>query len=298
MYYFVYAMSIKDKDITAALSFQDKETAMRAYEVALQEMTKTHSTYGFHFGYTDGIEIKDDDYTDVTRVKIDYPLSSERGYQEGWYTSAFFDNDDFEAAECNTKIILTEDAMSDSRQDIQFMRYVKLIADDVPISDIENHEPTTVPPRKKETIASPVESDIADYPHMTQAASGRGVSIPAVKAFQASIEPANAPGNVNIKNPKSISDPVVKAIENQTKEIQRQTAILENMGESSGRNTAKWLLKSDLAGTRVDLQEEILSEMGFEPIEVTDLLYPNADKRRIISQRISKNKKKSKKKAP
>jgi len=67
----------------------------------------------------------------------------------------------------------------------------------------------------------------------------------------------------------------------------------EALGEAIGRHTAKWLLKADMANTHKELQEEILSDMGFLPIEVTDKLYPNAnpDDRRGISQRISRQNK-------
>ena len=56
---YVYALNIKEKEITAALSFQDKETAKRAYEAAFRGMEeKKHHTYGFHFGYTEeGLQI-------------------------------------------------------------------------------------------------------------------------------------------------------------------------------------------------------------------------------------------------
>lgn len=135
-----------------------------------------------------------------------------------------------------------------------------------------------------------------EAPPIFIAASGRGNPQSAVDTTQNTIEWADAPANVNIENPKEISDPFVKAIEKQTKEIQKQTAILENIGESTGRNTAKWLLKADMSQNNKELQEEVLSDLGFEPIETTDKLYPNASKseRRTISQRISKNKNKKK----
>ena len=69
------------------------------------------------------------------------------------------------------------------------------------------------------------------------------------------------------------------------------------MAESTGKNTAKWLLKADMANHCQDLQEQILSEMGFTPMEVVDKLYPNATptERREKSQKISNNKGKRKK---
>ena len=149
--YYVYALNIKEKEITAALPFQDKEAAKWTYEVALREMEeKKYSTFGFHFGYTeDGLQIRDDDFTEVSRVKIEYPLSSRHGYQEGWTRPAIFETNDFEEAECNTAIILAEDTLSDNRRDIQFMHFVK-------------------------EELSLLKTDAADCPHMTQAVSRRG----------------------------------------------------------------------------------------------------------------------------
>jgi hypothetical protein len=120
-------------------------------------------------------------------------------------------------------------------------------------------------------------TDTADYPHkMTQAATGVGIQKSAVEAYQDSIEWADAPPIIHINgiNP----------------------AEREALGESIGRNTAKWLLKVDMSKTNKELQENVLSDMGFEPIEIAKKLYPNAQKKecRKISQRISKNKNKQK----
>ena len=75
-----------------------------------------------------------------------------------------------------------------------------------------------------------------------------------------------------------------------------QDVDIEALGESIGRNTAKWLLKADLSKTNQELKEEVLSEMGFFPIEITDLLYPSLEKskRRAKSQKISKKQSKKK----
>jgi len=75
-----------------------------------------------------------------------------------------------------------------------------------------------------------------------------------------------------------------------------QDVEIEALGESIGRNTAKWLLKADMSQTNQKLKEEVLSEMGFSPIETTDMLYPNLPKRkrRAKSQEISKKHSKKK----
>jgi len=116
------------------------------------------------------------------------------------------------------------------------------------------------------------EDGIADLPRMTQAASGRGNPKSAVEAaYQESIEWADEPADVNLKK----IDPAER----------------EALGESIGRSAAKWLLKADMSKTNRELQEEVLSDMGFAPVEVTEKLYPNASEseRRKASQRISKN---------
>jgi len=83
----------------------------------------------------------------------------------------------------------------------------------------------------------------------------------------------------------------------ETAVVEVDPAEREALGESFGRNTAKWLVKMDMAKTNMELQEEVLSEMGFTPIEVTDMLHPNTDDRRGVSQRIS-NESKARKKKP
>ena len=60
--------------------------------------------------------------------------------------------------------------------------------------------------------------------------------------------------------------------------INRQTAVLEGMPVSIGREVAKWLIKADLPNVRKELQESALLEMGFRPVEIVDILYPNLGK--------------------
>ena len=76
--------------------------------------------------------------------------------------------------------------------------------------------------------------------------------------------------------------PIVEAID-------RQNAILEQLGESIGKSTARWLIKANLPGKQSELQESVYLELGFQPVEVVDLLYPNLDKtdRRAKAQAIS-----------
>jgi len=76
--------------------------------------------------------------------------------------------------------------------------------------------------------------------------------------------------------------------------IDRQTAVLEGLAESIGREVAKWLIKADQPGIRNELQEEILADMGFRPVEIVDRLYPNLGKSqrrakaKSISERLQK----------
>jgi hypothetical protein len=103
-------------------------------------------------------------------------------------------------------------------------------------------------------------SDVTDYPFMIQAANGRGVPKSAVEACQESIEWAEEPANVNIENPKGISDPIVKAIDKQTKEIQKQTAILENL-----KNEPKSVYLTDKPITTKSLQKPNEKDGFWEP---------------------------------
>jgi len=84
---------------------------------------------------------------------------------------------------------------------------------------------------------------------------------------------------------------IVKPIE---EAINRNTAAVERLPESIGREVAKWMIKADLAKTCRALQEQVLSEMGFQPVEIVDLLYPNVGKkdRRTKAQAVSKRTKK------
>jgi hypothetical protein len=62
---------------------------------------------------------------------------------------------------------------------------------------------------------------------MTYAANGSGVSVPAAVAYQASIEPANTPANVLIKNRKPIAVRDNEVIE----AIKENTAVLKEWGQ-------------------------------------------------------------------
>ena len=85
----------------------------------------------------------------------------------------------------------------------------------------------------------------------------------------------------------TVVNPIVNALE-------RQTTALESLGDTIGRSTAKWLELANLPSVRGELQEDVLSELGFRPVEVVDLLYPNLgkDDRKTKRQAISKRRKK------
>jgi hypothetical protein len=125
------------------------------------------------------------------------------------------------------------------------------------------------------------EADIATYPRVIQAASRGGYKkagkTTAEKAYQKSIEWTSRSSDVTL-----IFAPAER----------------EALGEAVGRNVAKWFLKMDMSKANSEFQEEILSDMGFEPVEIVEKLYPNVDgnKRRKHAQRISKNKSKRNKK--
>jgi len=72
--------------------------------------------------------------------------------------------------------------------------------------------------------------------------------------------------------------------------IDRQNAILVQLGETIGKSVARWLIKANLPGKQSELQCVVYLELGFQPIEIVDLLYPNLDKsdRRAKAKAISK----------
>jgi len=176
---YVYAFDLAREKITVALSFQAEGTAMLACESARYEMEKKHVTEGFHFDYKLVSRIRDTCFPfsvnssdENPRVRIELPPWN--GYRNG--KSIVLNIDVFEVAEQFTEKILAE-GTSSNRQDIQFMRYVKLIADGIPVSDFEKYEPTATP--------SPVEMDIAAKPFMTQAATKKNKSTKQRKSNEA-----------------------------------------------------------------------------------------------------------------
>ena len=72
--------------------------------------------------------------------------------------------------------------------------------------------------------------------------------------------------------------------------INRQNAILELMGETIGKSVARWLIKTNLPAKQRELQCVVYLELGFQPTEIVDLLYPNLGKtdRRAKAKSISK----------
>ena len=89
----------------------------------------------------------------------------------------------------------------------------------------------------------------------------------------------------------TVINPIVNALE-------RQTTVLEALGDTIGRSTAKWLELANLPGVQGELREDALLELGFQPVEVVDFLYPNLGKdarktkRTAICKRRSKSQKK------
>ena len=60
--------------------------------------------------------------------------------------------------------------------------------------------------------------------------------------------------------------------------INRQNALIEGLPDAIGRAMAKWLIKADLPNVGNPLRETVLAELGFQPAEIVDLLYPNLGK--------------------
>jgi hypothetical protein len=57
-----------------------------------------------------------------------------------------------------------------------------------------------------------------------------------------------------------------------------ESAAFQRILDAIGRSTAKWLIKADLPNVRKELHEEALSDLGFQPVEIVDILYPNLGK--------------------
>ena len=85
----------------------------------------------------------------------------------------------------------------------------------------------------------------------------------------------------------TIVTPIVNAID-------RQTYALEALADKIGHSTAKWLELANLPNIRNELREDAYSMLGFSPVEIVDILYPNLgkDDRKTKRQAISKRLKK------
>ena len=71
--------------------------------------------------------------------------------------------------------------------------------------------------------------------------------------------------------------------------VERQNVLLQNLSEAIGKSVAKWLIKADLPNVLCEMREDIYLEMGFRPVEIVDILYPNLGKtaRRTKAKSIS-----------
>ena len=71
--------------------------------------------------------------------------------------------------------------------------------------------------------------------------------------------------------------------------IDRQNAILEQLGETIGKSVVRWLIKVELPALRSELQIDVYLELGLQPTEIVDRLFPNLGKadRRAKAQAIS-----------
>jgi hypothetical protein len=126
MKYYVYALDIKSRCITAALSFQDENTAHQSYLIANREMDATDHKE-FQFGTTSDSQVTND--FDVALgeaqalLRIDFTALPRDYYRKGKRPHKIFDINVFERAESLTEEILSNYRYS--RQDIQFMRLVQ-----------------------------------------------------------------------------------------------------------------------------------------------------------------------------
>ena len=65
--------------------------------------------------------------------------------------------------------------------------------------------------------------------------------------------------------------------------------LIEPLADSIGKAVVYWLLKSEMKNVKNELMTKILSDLGFQPVEIVDRLYPNLVKsaRRAKAQSIS-----------
>ena len=71
--------------------------------------------------------------------------------------------------------------------------------------------------------------------------------------------------------------------------VEELIPLMEQLADSIGKSVVYWLIKAEMPVHRNVFRELILSEMGFQPVEIVDVLYPNLGKsaRRAKAQAIS-----------
>ena len=263
--YYVYGLDTKENRVAAALLCPDEQTAEWVYRNAEEQMEDKNITGHFQFGYI-GI-------SSFAAIR----------YTCGGFGIFKHENFAFAAKLTKKPVLIAKEYHRIANNLSDFMLCASTLLEELTTPDNCSRQAQTangqnVPPVIiDKNLIEPIEESGTDLPIFI-AASGKGKTKPTVSALKA------------YNNSKPLAEPPDGVIIEGIDPTER-----ENLGESIGRNTAKWLLKANMSEKNKELQEEVLSDMGFAPIETTDMLYPDAgDDRRKISQRISKKKNKHK----
>jgi hypothetical protein len=209
--WYIYTLDLQTGELSSALSCPDESTARWAFQLAGNNLEGTVHGGSPFFDY---------DYVGiVSHVTIDYKPYKKKGWfnkdEKVVYEKSKFDIDDFIIADLQTKkTILGIKGLrsSEIRADVMFMWHV-----DSELQKLANVIRLAEKTTSMESVESPV--DYSHFPVQMQAATGVGVP-EIIVAYQASIEDSDGSvPNVNLNNPKDISNPVVEAVDRLTEHL-------------------------------------------------------------------------------
>jgi hypothetical protein len=201
MKHYVYALDTTKGDITAALSFPDKQTAKLVLHAA---KGRHEAKYG---SKCDEYEFKYICVDTHNKIRIPYTNPPRGGYIAGYNTAKIFDLIDFESVEPITKKLVSDS--QNNRCDIVFMRYAMM-----PLDENEFECRT-------------------DLPSVHMVATGRGnrSEIPLeIVGETVFIDPADESAMVIIKNEHPIAvvdEAATEAIRANTAAMKEHTAVMK-----------------------------------------------------------------------
>jgi len=253
--YYVYGLDTNDGRIAAAWRCPNEQAARYVYEDAMRQMDYEQISGQFQYGYIGIASIAGIEYKQGDLRKI-----------------GVFEQKDFDfAATLTKKPVLVAKKYHRIANDLtDFMSCAGVLLEEMTALD-DSSKPGAEP--NDATGISPEQSTqlTTNYPAIAQAASGQGNPISAVEAYQESIEWADAPAEVIVKNEEPIAV--------------RDIAVVEALAEikaAVGKNTE--VTKKGLRLLR-PINQQSLTEL----VEILPpLQYEREDKHWMLQTTLSK----------